>query len=182
MKLLTSNLAKYSNLMSTLEDAGISVVCPPVHVPEIQSVDLSEVGRHKAEAMFAAIEEPVIVDDAALILDAYPNFPGAITKLVLQSVGVDGIHLLIAGKSKKASLICGLSVCEGFGRINQFVGEIRGEIHAAMNSSDALPLNDVFVPDGAGRSLTELKRIDPNYEDHRHYAVRQLVAWLGGRR
>lgn len=181
MKLITSNRAKYAELNHMIQAANIELAHPPKPVLEVQSLDLSEVGRHKAETMYALIGGAVVVDDAALLLDAYPDFPGALTKLILQAIGITGIQLLLSGKSHAGTLVCMLSVCESPGIITQFSGILRGSISPSLPIQADLPLNGAFIPEGAVDCLAVLKQREIDFLDHRRHAMQQLVEWIDAR-
>ena len=87
--LMTSNENKYANLRDLLEESGIEFVVVKLKIDEIQSTDALEVGKKKALAMFEVYKKPLIVDDAALYLSAYPNFPGTMAKAMLESIGLE---------------------------------------------------------------------------------------------
>ena len=177
--LITSNKNKYANLNGLLAECGIEFVVGKLKIDEIQSTDALEVGRKKALAMFEIYREPLIVDDAALYLCAYPNFPGTMTKAMLESIGLEGIGRLLSGLSHEARLECVLTVCEDGCNVEHFRGYLKGTLELERECTTALPLNSVFVPHGESVPLGDLLNTRPNYIDHRRSAFAELMEALG---
>jgi len=178
MILATTNPAKYAGMESLLESSGIVFTSPPVKLLELQSLDFKEVAEYKALSLFKAIGKPVIVDDAGLLLDAYPDFPGAMTKSILQSVGIEGIKKLLEGKTRSASLVCNITLCQSRESMIHFQGILRGSIGDTDVPQGRLPLNSVFIPEGETYPLEILKQQCESYPDHRIIAFRQLSEYI----
>lgn len=173
--LMTSNENKYANLRDLLEESGIRFVVGKFKIDEIQSTDALEVGKKKALAMFEVYKKPLIVDDAALYLCAYPNFPGTMTKAMLESIGLEGIGRLLSGLSHEAKLECVLTLCADGRNVKHFRGCLKGTLELERECTTALPLNSVFVPHGESVPLGELLNNRPDYVDHRRSAFAQVV-------
>lgn len=173
--LMTSNENKYANLRGLLEESGIRFVVGKLKIDEIQSTDALEVGKKKALAMFEVYKKPLIVDDAALYLCAYPNFPGTMTKAMLESIGLEGIGRLLSGLSHEAKLECVLTLCADGRNVKHFRGCLKGTLELERECTTALPLNSVFVPHGESVPLGELLNNKPDYVDHRRSAFAQVV-------
>lgn len=178
MRLATTNQAKYAGMESLLESSGIVFTPPPVKLLELQSLDLMEVGEYKAISLYDVIKQPVIVDDAGLLLDAYQNFPGAMTKSILKSIGIAGIQRLLEGKIRTAQLVCTITLCSSREDIVHFQGVLKGHIGNSSVIKGKLPLNSVFIPGGEEHPLESLKQQFPNYPDHRIIAFRKLADYL----
>ena len=178
MILATTNPLKYAGLERMLARAGIRLMPPPVPLPEIQSLDFREAGEFKARTLFAAIESPVLVDDAGLVLDAYPGFPGPLTKSVLRALGIDGIRRSLHGQPSGAHMTCLITLCTEVGHVLFFQGTLAGTLCSGSLSPSALQLNTVFVPTGENQPLEDLKKADSEYPDHRVLAFRKLATHI----
>ena len=65
----------------------ISLRKPDFDLPELQGLDFDAVVAHKAKTAAEAMGRPCLVDDAGLLLDAYPGFPGPLTGVVVRALG-----------------------------------------------------------------------------------------------
>src|SRR5258705_529054 len=111
--LLTSNAAKYTSLRSVLERLRIEMIKPDRPLLEIQADDLAEVAAEKARSAARSLGRPCFVDDAVLLLDAYPGFPGALTGSMLRLLGSDGFRRLLADQDAGARLVAHLACSDG---------------------------------------------------------------------
>ncbi|KAB2963360.1 MAG: non-canonical purine NTP pyrophosphatase, partial [Thermoanaerobaculia bacterium] len=71
--------------------AGRALESVAVDLPEIQSLDLDEVLAAKAEAAFARLGRPLVVEETGLELAALHGFPGPLVRWMLEAVGAEGI-------------------------------------------------------------------------------------------
>ncbi len=55
--------------------------------PEIQSDDLGAVAAHKARAAYRHADQPVVVDDSGMFVDALDGFPGPYSSYVYDTLG-----------------------------------------------------------------------------------------------
>ncbi len=182
IKLVTANLAKYRAHSPLLRECGVELTHWSREIPEIQSPDLQVVSSAKARQLFAQLRCPVMVDDAALLLDAFPGFPGTMTKHILQALKLDGLKTLLSGKSSAATMKCIISIAHDEFTIEQFAGELRGSLVFGRDTDPELPLNSVFVPSGQALSLGEIEKMDAAFLTHRTKALRAACASLKNRR
>lgn len=146
LTLVTSNPAKYQPFSQLLERLRISVCKPKVDVPELQSATFAEALTHKARAMAEIFGQPVLVDDAGLVLDAYPSFPGPLTSVVLRALGQSGLQRLLRDVSDRATMECHLGWWNG--RLRSWSGLIHGRLDTHRTASNPrMLLSDLFVPD-----------------------------------
>ena len=74
-----------------------------------------------------ALGMPCLVDDAGLLLDAYPGFPGPLTGCVVRSLGAAGIERLLAGATDRARMVCHIGCWIG-GQLWHWQGEVAGRL------------------------------------------------------
>ena len=150
LTLLCGNPKKYAALGDLLERLGIILQRPPIELPEIQDEDLLAVLAHKARAAHDAMGGPCLVDDAALLLDDYPGFPGPLTRSAIRLLGPAGFERLMAGTASRARLVCSLGCTVG-GRLWHWHGEIAGRLDPTRPCGDGPgPLTQWFIPDDVG--------------------------------
>merc|ERR1712100_713437 len=86
-------------------------MCADLKLPEIQGDTVAEICHAKAEAAFASLQRPVVVQDSGFAIAALSGFPGPYTKYVLQTIGVEGLLKLMEGQEDRR---CGFVACVGF--------------------------------------------------------------------
>ena len=83
---------------------------------EIQADDLATVAAHGAREAYRHAEEPVLVDDAGLFVDAFDGFPGPYSSYVEDTVGVERVwRLTREEEDRAASFKTVLAYCDGEG-------------------------------------------------------------------
>ncbi|WP_119069450.1 RdgB/HAM1 family non-canonical purine NTP pyrophosphatase [Rubrobacter indicoceani] len=175
---VTSNKNKLREAEAIL---GVKLDRAAPNVPELQSLDFAEVASAKARAARAALGDPnapVIVDDSGLVVNAWNDFPGALTKWFLRSVGVSGLlKMLSAFPDRSARSVCVVAVSASSGEIHLFRGEVEGEIADAPRGAAGFGYDPVFVPNGHRRTYSEMG--DEKHENsHRNRAFNALAVWL----
>lgn len=152
---------------------------------ELEMLEPHELGheaiiRSKAEQALAKAGSPVFVEDTALYLEAFNNFPGVYGKYIADSIGMEGILRLLKGQDRRArfeTLVAYAApneaarsfkgVCEG-----SIAPEERGEVR------ERLPYDRVFVPDGFDKTFSEMSREEKNELSHRRKALLAFAEWL----
>lgn len=159
LALVTSNRAKYAMLQPVLDRLGVELVAPPGPVIEIQSDDWGEIVGAKARAAARLLGRPCLVDDAGLVLDAYPGFPGAYTKPVLRSLGADGLRRLLYGQAATGRLVAHLACSDGETCL-QWTGSVEGTLTLGEVRDDGPgPLHEWFLPSAHGPLAKSLHRL-----------------------
>jgi len=123
--LLTGNPRKYAPLADLLTQLQIELRVPEFELAELQDDDFPTVLARKARSASEALGQPCLVDDSGLLLDAYPGFPGPLTRHVCKRLGAAGLGRLLAGVTPRARLQCHLG-CWVEGRLWHWEGEVTG--------------------------------------------------------
>jgi len=103
---ITDNKSKLEEASKIANEYGIQVIGKKIKLPELMTPNEEEIIIEKAKYAFEKIKKPLIVDDAGIYFEAYPNFPGAFTKFIIKLLGFEGIFKLLEGKDKKAYFQC----------------------------------------------------------------------------
>ncbi|MEI7843230.1 MAG: non-canonical purine NTP pyrophosphatase [Gallionellaceae bacterium] len=157
--LVTSNFAKYALFHPILERLGIELVTPPQSCHEIQSDNWGEIIEEKARSAARSLGRPCIVDDAGLMLDAYPGFPGAYTKSIIQSLGSDGLIRLLNNQTPSGHLVAYLACSDGDECI-QWMGSVQGNlVPSEFRGKGPGPLHEWFQPTVKGPLGKSLHRL-----------------------
>jgi len=111
LRFVTTNAGK---VREAREYLGDPVEQLDFDTPEIQSDDLGAIAAHKARAAYRHADEPVIVDDAGLFIDAFEGFPGPYSAYVEDTVGVERVWRLTSDEDDRAAAFRGVvAYCDG---------------------------------------------------------------------
>jgi inosine/xanthosine triphosphate pyrophosphatase family protein len=147
LTLVTTNPAKYEPFARDLQRMRIGLAAPKGEVPELQSLSFTEAVAHKAQAMARMFGQPVLVDDAGLVLEAYRPFPGPLTSVMLRSLGHPGLQRLLTGVSERATMECHIGWWSGEA-LRSWTGRVAGRVDLSRPPSDSrMPLTEIFIPD-----------------------------------
>jgi len=165
---VTSNLGKLREAEAVL---GRSLDHSELDLPELQSLDLKEVVRGKAEAAWKRLQRPVLVEDTGLELAGLGGFPGPLIRWLLVSVGPAGI-CTIANSFDDSRATARCLICATDGAIEVFgEGMVEGSIAPSPRGDGGFGWDSAFVPsDGGGRSYGEMSEEAKNLISHRHKA------------
>lgn len=159
LALVTTNPAKYALFQAELDRLGVEIVAPPHPLIEIQSDDWGEIVGAKARTAARSLGRPCLVDDAGLVLDAYPDFPGPYTKSLLRSLGNDGLRRLLDGQAATGSLVAHLACSDGDTCL-QWIGSVQGTLEfGEFRGGGPGPLHEWFAPSAPGPLAKSLHRL-----------------------
>ncbi len=147
-------------------------------LPEIQSLELMEVLRHKARAAYETVGAPVIVDETGLELDAFGGFPGPLVKWMLDTVGHEGMARLAASEGDtRATAICGLFFTDGDHEVYA-QGASSGHLVLPPRGPNGFGWDPVFQPEGSELTYGEMTPAEKDAISHRGRAWRAFARAL----
>jgi len=145
------------------------------NVDEIQSMDLEEIARKKARAVFATLNAPVVVDDTGFYLDELQGLPGPFFKYFEDILGIEApIKLLRESQNRKAFARTCIAYFDG---TNEFVvtGEAHGSVTRELRGPEgAFGFDYCFIPDGETETFAEMGIEKKNTMSHRSRALQML--------
>jgi len=180
---ITGNKSKFEEasliLKEAVSSAGINLVQKDLKVEEPQVLDPEKVVKAKAEAAFKQLGSPIMCDDTAIFFEAYPNFPGTLTKFVFQSLGFRGVEKILQGVKRGAyfqTLVCykDSEQCLVFKGV--WKGTITNNISSMFNPD--WQYNSIFIPEGFNIPLAELSMEERAKHSHRKKALEQFAQFL----
>jgi inosine triphosphate pyrophosphatase len=144
---------------------------------EIQSTNLEEVVRDKAEQAYRAVQMPVMVEDTSLRFLAWRELPGPFIKHFVENLGLLGIvDALAPAKDWRAEAITGVGYHDGKA-VHYFEGRAMGLIVLPMGKA-VFGWDAIFRPEGHGRTYAEMATEDKATHSMRTQALRKLAAYL----
>ena len=176
----TGNAGKFEEVKNYIEQYAQDIFIEQfdIDIEEIQSLDQKAIAIDKAKKAFALLNKPVLVDDGGIFFDAYPLFPGTMSKFIFQAIGFEGLFKL-AQENNKAAFILNLVYTDG--NIMQiFEGRCDGIIVKPTNldTHPQLPFTAIFKPHGSDKTFAELRGTSEyvNYS-FRQRALKQFIEW-----
>lgn len=153
---------------------------------EVQSDDLTEIASVGARESFAAVDgdEPVMVEDSGLFVDALDGFPGPYSAYVEETIGIESIPRLVEdvdparGRFRSIVAYAYEDDTSGDLRVETLEGTVRGRI-VEPRGDGGFGYDPIFEHDG--RTMAERSTAEKNAISHRGRALAKLADWLSDR-
>jgi XTP/dITP diphosphohydrolase len=145
---VTTNAGKVREAREYLGDAVEQVDFDYV---EPQAEELATVAAYGARKAYARLEEPVIVDDSGLTIDAFDGFPGPYSSFVDDKLGIERVWKLTKDEDNRSAAFRGvIAYCDGnsFEATPEPVDDQRRGQDLAAEERDSATTDDQ-VDDGA---------------------------------
>ena len=173
--LVTGNRSKIAEARLAL---GADLEAVELDLPEIQSLDLIEILRSKADEAWRQIGRPLVIEDVSLELAAFNGFPGPMIKWMLQALGAEGMaRAAHALGDARALARCGLLYRDAE-RTVAAEGLTEGELILPGRGGHGFGWDPVFLPRGETRTFAEISGKEKDAVSHRGKAWRELMKRL----
>jgi non-canonical purine NTP pyrophosphatase (RdgB/HAM1 family) len=153
---VTGNQAKADYLSKYLD---FPVEHIKLELDEIQSLNLTDVVRHKVRQAYEKVGRPVLVEDVSLELKALGRLPGPLIKWFIEELSLDEICALVDGKDRGATARCVFGYFDGT-REEYFEGNMSGNVPAKAVGAGGYGFDPVFIPNGYSVTRAELSEED----------------------
>lgn len=184
---VSTNKGKAKVLAECVATMGYELERLELPIIEPQGSTLEAVALDKARQAFAYFEEPLVVEDSGLCVDALAGFPGPVTKYVLETIGVAGVLRLVQGLPSRSCRFSGALVyVDADGTPHTFldkqaVGTLALEPDTTRDAEAWSAMWNIFIPEGAAQTLSAMDRAERNavfarWQQHSVYA--QFARWL----
>ena len=138
-------------------------------IAEIQSFNLEEIVKFKAEQAFKEIGSAVLVEDVSFYAESLNGFPGPFVKFWEKNVGYDrAVEIAEKLGNDRISIRCGV----GYKDEIQFIyveGEILGKL-VQQRGESGFGFDPYFQPDGYEQTFAEMGKEEKNKISHRRKA------------
>ena len=176
--LVTSNANKLREWQGIMPP-HITLSGSTINLPELQSDDLEEIVKDKAERAFAEIGQPVVVEDIAAGLIKHGGLPGPFIKFYLNQLGKDALYQLAGREDEPATVSCSISYYDGERHISARVDASGRVVKPRVDLETAFGFDSTFVPDGHDLTYAEMSSEEKNAISHRGRAIRLFIEKLG---
>lgn len=186
---VTSNLAKVALANDRLSKYGASVEQKALPLLEIQSLDINDVSKSKAEQAGKLVSSPLIIEDSALYIHSLNNFPGTFLKPIFDSLGDTKILKLLSGSQSRSVTVVGqlIFVDSKKGIMKSFQGTYEGTLSKFPRGENlrGWKVSRIFIPDGESKTLAEMDEDEWNnflqkFRKNDHYE--KFGKWLKTRK
>lgn len=172
---ITGNEHKAKQLNDWL---GIDIPHQKIDLDEIQSLDLRVVVDHKARQAYAVIKQPVLVEDVALVFNAFRQLPGPLVKWFEKGSSLDTIcHMLDGFSDRTATAHTMYGLYDGES-LQVFEGTMHGKIAAVPRGSSGFGFDSIFINDGQTQTRAEIDIATYGSTSYRQEALAKLRDYL----
>lgn len=173
----TSNKDKLAEAREILNDIEIESV--DLKIDEVQSLDSVEIATKKARAYYEKIQQPLFVDDNALIFEALNKLPGPYIGDFSKSLENEGLIKLLANtENKRATAKVVIVYIDEIAQEHVFVGEANGTIVNEPRGANGLGWDPIFMPDGYSKTYAEMTMEEKNDCSMRRAALNKFMEYL----
>ena len=173
--LVTCNRGK---LAEALRLAGPGLAAVAIDLPEIQSLDLLAVLRHKGEEAWHRLRRPLVVEEAGLDLAALGGFPGPLVKWMLEAAGAATIARTALALGDARAVARAALYYRDPDRTLIAEGSSAGTLVLPARGHHGFGWDPVFQPAGHDRTFGEFAGPEKDALSHRGQAWRRLLAIL----
>ncbi len=148
-------------------------------IREIQSMNVKGIVEDKARKAYEKLRKPVIVEDTALYIRSWKNFPGPFIAWVIKTMGINGI-CKFAGKDRSAKAEACVAYYDGK-RMKIFSGVIKGKISKRPRGRKRFDWDRIFIPEFSKKTFAEMEIAEKNRISHRMKAFKKLKRFLNSK-
>ncbi|MDO8429536.1 MAG: non-canonical purine NTP pyrophosphatase [Candidatus Daviesbacteria bacterium] len=149
-----------------------------IDLDEIQSLEVEEIVKHKAEQAFNHVQKPIFVEDNVLVCHALGKLPGTFIKWFIKEIGNDGIcKMLQPFKDRSATAIVCVGLYDG-NNFYSFKGLNEGSIAEKPSGTNGFGWDQIFIPKGYNLTRANMNEQDYDATSPRKKALDQLAEFL----
>lgn len=142
---------------------------------EIQHESLAEIAARGANEAYDALgDEPVLVDDSGLFVDALAGFPGPYSAYVEDTVGVDRLWRLVEPETDKRAHFRAVVAYADGERTETFEGVVSGTL-VGPRGDGGFGYDPIFEYNG--QTFAEMDTEAKNAVSHRGRALAEFAEW-----
>lgn len=162
------------------EILGIKLEQKDINLPEIQSINVNVVVKHKTLLAYEQVRKPVITEDTGLTFDTWNGLPGALINWFLNSIGNEGLCKMLKGydnRAAKGEVIIGYYDGKEY---QEFRGSIKGTIAPEPKGEYGFGWDAIFIPAGSSQTFAEMSSLEKNKISMRRIALNKLKKKVDG--
>lgn len=163
---VTTNSEKFAVAKHFFEGAGlqdrVNLTQYDMETPEIQADSVEEVALNSAKWVAEQLNEPVVVADAGLAINALQGFPGPYIKYMNATLEAEDVMAMMElHEDKSARFVDALAYYDPNTKEEcVFVSVTLGMIAAKLTPVEGSVVDRLFIADGFDRPLAELSEAE----------------------
>lgn len=178
----SGNSHKYDEARDILLAHGFDLRFRRCDIAERQTTNVNDLTLAKCREAYSIVGRPLFVEHTCLKSLSYGGFPGGLTSVFLETVGLKGACEILGRPGyNKATAVTVIGYTNGR-TIELFEGDLQGEVmeYPAVTDTDwkKFGWNAIFRPSGQTKSFAELGSIEKNKISMRRVALECLVAGI----
>ena len=177
---VTTNKHKFQEVKDVLKDYPIELEHLNLDYEESREEDMAEIAKKASKKLADILKKPIVLEDTGLFFEAYNNFPGALPKFVITSIGFKGIFKLLERESRKAHFKTVAAFCKPGKEPVLFEGIMKGEITKKVHNpeKDEMPYDKIFIPEGKTKTISDMTLQEKNTFSQRAQAFRKFGEYI----
>ena len=181
---VTTNKHKFQEVKDILKDYPIELEHLDMEYEENHDFSMEEITKQAAKKLSSELNKTIILEDTGLFFEAYPNFPGALPKFVINTLSFKGIFKLLEGESRKAYFKTVAAFCEPEKEPVLFEGIMKGEITKEVfnKDKDEMPYDKIFIPEGKDKTISDMSLEEKNSFSQRSKAFKKFGEFVKNER
>ena len=170
---LTGNKNKLKEAKEIM-GSDFKIVNKKIDLDEIQSTSVDEVILNKIKAAYKILKKPCFCEDTGVYIKNMNNFPGALIKFYLDSLGLNKIAKLNGGSKAYAETVIGYHDGK---KVHFFKGRINGTI-SKKPKGKGFGWDPIFIPNKHKESFAEMSSEEKNKISMRKKAFTKFAKFL----
>ncbi len=172
---ITSNAEKAKQISYHID---YPVIHKKLQLPEIQSLDLHEIIKAKAEEAYEQVKSTVLVEDTSLTFNALKQLPGPLIKWFLQEMGNEGLCKMLDSHKDRSAVAEVLFGYYDGANMKVFSGMMKGKIADKPKGKDGFGWDPIFIPEGYKKTWGEMTMEEQKETSMRRIALQKLEKYL----
>ena len=177
---ITTNKFKFQEVQDILKEYPIELEHVNIEYEENHDWGMDEIAKTAAKKLANELNKAIILEDTGLFFEAYDNFPGALPKFVIHTLGFKGIFKLLEGESRKAYFKTVAAFCQPGKEPLLFDGIMEGDITKEVHNpdKDSMPYDKIFIPEGKDKTISHMTLQEKNSVTQRGKAFRKFGKFI----
>lgn len=171
---VTGNKGKLEEVQRFL---GIPVRHEPLELEELQAIDPEAIVRRKAEAAYAVLKKPLLVEDTSVVFPALGRLPGPFIKFFEEELGQEGICRILDGKDRACIATARFALHDGR-EVHLFEGSMPGTVADAPRGTRSFGWASIVIPEGKEKTYAEMSDDEQAEVAMRKKALAKLKLFL----
>lgn len=173
---ITGNPNKAKELSKLL---GNQITYKSLDLPEIQSLDATEVVVDKAERAYSLLQSTVLVEDTSLTINSLGKLPGPFIKWFYKELGNKQICEITNLYTDKSAIVEIYFALYDGNSVKLFSSKLHGDITSTPRGTNGFGWDAIFQPRNSEQTLAEMNETERQKFNFRKQALLKLSKILG---